>query len=106
MGTLDGKVAIVTGAARGQGEAEARLFVAEGAKVMLTDVLPEGGAVAEALGDLAAFSSHDVSSAAGLGTGSPGHYAAVRSPRYSGDQCRHHGSQAAAGNEVRPRFLR
>src|SRR5271163_5248128 len=64
MGILDGKVAIVTGAARGQGEAEARLFVAEGAKVMLTDVLPEGGAVAEALGDLAAFSQHDVSSAA------------------------------------------
>src|SRR5271156_4695594 len=63
MGTLDGKVAIVTGAARGQGEAEARLFVAEGAKVMLTDVLPEGAAVAEALGDLAAFSTHDDSSA-------------------------------------------
>jgi len=61
MGALDGKVAIVTGAARGQGEAEARLFVAEGAKVMLTHVSPEGGAVAEALGDLAAFSPHDVS---------------------------------------------
>jgi 3alpha(or 20beta)-hydroxysteroid dehydrogenase len=67
MGTLDGKVAIVTGAARGQGEAEARLFVAEGAKVMLTDVLPEGKAVAEALGDLAAFSTHDVSSSADWG---------------------------------------
>jgi 3alpha(or 20beta)-hydroxysteroid dehydrogenase len=64
MGILDGKVAIVTGAARGQGEAEARLFVAEGAKVMLTDVAPEGGAVAAALGDLAAFSPHDVSSTA------------------------------------------
>ncbi len=51
MGSLDGKVAIVTGAARGQGEAEARLFVAEGAKVMLTDVLPEGKAVAESLLD-------------------------------------------------------
>jgi NAD(P)-dependent dehydrogenase (short-subunit alcohol dehydrogenase family) len=64
MGILDGKVAIVTGAARGQGEAEARLFVAEGARVMLTDVLPEGAAVAGALGDLAAFSSHDVGSSA------------------------------------------
>src|SRR5215471_13426657 len=64
MGILDGKVAIVTGAARGQGEAEARLFVAEGARVMLTDVLREGDAVAKALGDLAAFSPHDVSSAA------------------------------------------
>jgi 3alpha(or 20beta)-hydroxysteroid dehydrogenase len=64
MGIVDRKVAIVTGAARGQGEAEARLLVAEGAKVMLTDVLPEGKSVAAALGDLAAFSAHDVSSAA------------------------------------------
>ena len=64
MGSLDGKVAIITGAARGQGEAEARLFVAEGARVMLTDVLSEGEAVAKALGDLAAFSLHDVSKAA------------------------------------------
>ena len=48
----DGKVAIVTGAARGQGEAEARRFVAEGAKVLLTDVLDdEGAAVAADLGD-------------------------------------------------------
>ena len=64
MGTLDGKVAIITGAARGQGEAEARLFVAQGAKVMLTDVMPEGKAVAEGLGDLAAFSQHDVGNSA------------------------------------------
>jgi 3alpha(or 20beta)-hydroxysteroid dehydrogenase len=59
MGILDAKVVIVIGAARGRGEAEARLFVAEGAKVMLTDVLLEGGSVAEALGDLPAFSPHD-----------------------------------------------
>ena len=39
MGRLDGKVAIITGAARGQGEAEARLFAAEGARVVLGDVL-------------------------------------------------------------------
>ena len=46
-GRLEGKVAIVTGAARGQGEAEARRFVAEGAQVLLTDVLDdEGEAVA------------------------------------------------------------
>ena len=51
MGRLDGKVAIVTGAARGQGEAEARLFVAEGAKVVLGDVLDDlGKAVADDLG--------------------------------------------------------
>ena len=61
MGRLDGKVAIVTGAARGQGEAEARRFVAEGAKVLLTDVLDdEGEAVAADLGDAAAYRHLDV----------------------------------------------
>jgi 3alpha(or 20beta)-hydroxysteroid dehydrogenase len=61
VGRLDGKVAIVTGAARGQGEAEARRFVAEGAKVLLTDVLDdEGEAVAAALGDAAAYRHLDV----------------------------------------------
>src|SRR4051794_26092145 len=64
-GRLDGKVAIITGAARGQGEAEARLFVAEGAAVVLTDVLAdEVQAVAESLGDAAVASTHDVSDAA------------------------------------------
>ena len=43
MGELEGKVAIVTGAARGQGAAEARLFAAEGARVLLTDLLEEQG---------------------------------------------------------------
>lgn len=43
MGRLDGKVAIVTGAARGMGEAEARLFAAEGAKVVVADVLDDDG---------------------------------------------------------------
>lgn len=62
-GRLEGKVAIVTGAARGQGEAEARRFVAEGASVLLTDVLDEEGiAVAASLGDRAAYRHLDVSS--------------------------------------------
>ncbi len=65
MGRLDGKVAIVTGAARGTGEQVARLFVAEGARVMIGDLLEaEGEAVAKDLGDAAAFVRLDVSSEA------------------------------------------
>ena len=66
MGRLQGKVAIVTGAARGMGEAHARLFIAEGARVVLTDVLEaEGHAVVQALGEDARFVRHDVSDARG-----------------------------------------
>ncbi|MFJ3304650.1 SDR family NAD(P)-dependent oxidoreductase [Streptomyces sp. NPDC086549] len=43
MGKLDGRVVIVTGAARGQGEQEARLFAGEGARVVLADVLDDQG---------------------------------------------------------------
>ena len=63
MGRLDGKVALVTGGARGQGEAEVRLFAAEGARVVVSDVLvDEGEALAKELGDSVAFNRHDVSS--------------------------------------------
>jgi 3alpha(or 20beta)-hydroxysteroid dehydrogenase len=62
MARLEGKTAIITGAARGQGEAEARLFVAEGANVLLCDVRDElGEAVAADLGASAAFTHLDVS---------------------------------------------
>ncbi|MEX3785740.1 SDR family NAD(P)-dependent oxidoreductase [Paraburkholderia sp. BR14374] len=61
MGRIEGKVIIVTGAARGQGEATARLFVEQGARVVLTDVLAsEGHAVAEDLGERALFIKHDI----------------------------------------------
>ncbi|MEU5209599.1 SDR family NAD(P)-dependent oxidoreductase [Streptomyces sp. NPDC020742] len=43
MGKLDGRVVLITGAARGQGEQEARLFAAEGARVVLADVLDGQG---------------------------------------------------------------
>lgn len=67
MGRLDGKVAIVTGAARGQGAAEATLFAAEGATVYLTDVLDaEGEATAKACGGT--YIHHDVTSEAGWET--------------------------------------
>ncbi|WP_328434431.1 SDR family NAD(P)-dependent oxidoreductase [Streptomyces sp. NBC_00425] len=52
-GKLDGRVVIVTGAARGQGEQEARLFTEEGARVVVADVLEEQGrALAEEIGAL------------------------------------------------------
>lgn len=65
MGILAGKVAVVTGASRGQGEAEARLFHAEGAALVLTDLNPAGKALAVELGSNAVFLRHDVSDQAG-----------------------------------------
>src|SRR5687768_15286369 len=59
---LDGKVALITGAAKGQGAVEAQLFVELGAKVVLSDVL-DGELVAKELGDAARFVSHDVTDA-------------------------------------------
>src|SRR5262249_38835912 len=64
MGRLDGKVALVSGAARGQGAAIARLFSAEGARVMLGDVLDDLGAKAAAeIGDAALYRRLDVTRA-------------------------------------------
>ena len=48
MGRLDGKVAIISGGARGQGATEARLFAQEGARVVLGDLLDEEGRLVEA----------------------------------------------------------
>ena len=62
MGRLAGKVAIVTGAAQGQGAAIARAFVAEGAKVALADIADDlGKALADELGSDAIYVHHDVS---------------------------------------------
>ncbi|HZN14196.1 MAG TPA: glucose 1-dehydrogenase [Acidimicrobiales bacterium] len=58
---LKGKVALISGGARGMGESHARRFVAEGANVVISDVLDEEGAtVAKDLGDAAAYVHLDV----------------------------------------------
>ena len=68
MGKLDGKVALISGGARGQGAAEARLFAQEGAKVVLGDILDEQGQQVEAeineLGGDALYVHLDVTSEA------------------------------------------
>jgi 3(or 17)beta-hydroxysteroid dehydrogenase len=61
MGRVEGKVAIVTGAASGMGRADAERLAAEGAKVVLADLNEgDGRAAAEAIGDNAIFLRLDV----------------------------------------------
>lgn len=61
MGRVDGKVALISGAARGMGAAHARVLASEGAKVVLGDVLDdEGAAVAAELGGAARYVHLDV----------------------------------------------
>ena len=63
MARLQDKVIIITGAAQGMGETHARLCIAEGAKVVLTDINSEkGDALAKELGANAIFIKHDVTS--------------------------------------------
>jgi 3alpha(or 20beta)-hydroxysteroid dehydrogenase len=56
MGKLDGNVAIITGGARGQGAAEGKVFVDEGATVILADVLDDVGE--QAAGEIGAEYAH------------------------------------------------
>jgi len=65
MARFDGKVILISGGARGQGAAEARALVKEGAKVVIGDVLVDKGtALARELGNAASFVKHDVTSEA------------------------------------------
>ncbi|MCB0943192.1 MAG: glucose 1-dehydrogenase [Mycobacterium sp.] len=62
MGRVDDKVAIITGGAQGMGAADVRLLVAEGAKVVIGDILDEkGAALAAELGAAARYVHLDVS---------------------------------------------
>src|SRR5579862_1500877 len=64
MSRLQGKVALITGAARGMGESHARRFVAEGAKVIVSDLAQDAGsALAAELGKRVLFLRHDVTKA-------------------------------------------
>lgn len=61
MSRFTGRTVLITGAARGQGAEEARRFAAEGARVVLGDVLDDDGAVtAKEIGDAATYVHLDV----------------------------------------------
>ena len=60
MGRLDGKVALITGGARGMGAEDSRLFAAEGAVVVLTDVLDDLGAETASQIDGASYHHLDI----------------------------------------------
>jgi 3alpha(or 20beta)-hydroxysteroid dehydrogenase len=64
MGRVDEKVALISGGARGMGAAHARALVAEGAKVVIGDILDnEGKAMADEIGDAARYVHLDVTAA-------------------------------------------
>jgi 3alpha(or 20beta)-hydroxysteroid dehydrogenase len=66
MGRLDGRVVLISGAARGQGAATARRFVTEGARVVMGDILDDDGKqLADDLGESATYVHLDVRDADG-----------------------------------------
>ena len=89
MSRLTGRVALITGAARGQGAAEARAFVGEGAAVVLADVTAEAGeAAAAALGELCSLRAPGCQRRRLLGRGDDCGHRAARPAGHPGQQRR------------------
>ena len=90
---LSGRVALITGGARGQGAAHAHRLAGEGATVLIADVLDAEGAVTEkelrANGFTASYLHLDVSDPASWQVGVRADRRAVRLPRHPGQQRRH-----------------
>ena len=87
---LSGKIAFITGAASGIGEATARLFLEEGATVALADIDPgRGAALAQELGKQASFYPCNVTDESAVKKPCRGYCGATWPPGLRGKQCRH-----------------
>ena len=99
---MAGKVALISGGARGIGAATARLLSREGAAVVIGDLLEKEGRQTEAqiveAGGRALFSPLDVTEEADWQRGSPEHHSRIRQTRRASQQCRHQPPDGGGGN--------